>query len=309
MARGPLTDDIRRGLAKLLRRRYRVESSNVVEYRTARKSLYNSLTEAAVAELEEEVEAHGRDAFIDKWLEPLNYEPVTAAEVLGSLLSQDLQFSEAARDSFNDVEQTDGISLVPNQSALDPELRNGRFLQSASNAGLLHRARPDLLHESVKLGKVLSSTHPTCQVQNAIQQTNKEVHAVFVDSNLAPHTVLGLLNGYVSLGREFESSLADTLQIDDIRCAISGTDLEGSLADNEGWIQIDDRSNYEKEKSEGILVLDSWRVRNELSYVADVRDDPLEQADVDVTTCTCRTVCAPSPLSSCPPTIPDMNGV
>ena len=53
-------------------------------------------------------------------------------------------------------------------------------------------------------------------------------------------------------------------------------------ADRGGPIIIDNVQDADSAKYESILVLDTFRKSNELSFVADVRDDPLSQCDVDI---------------------------
>eukprot|EP00965_Chrysotila_dentata_P017337 575603-Pleurochrysis_carterae.AAC.1 len=278
-----LTEEHRRRFAKVLYRKYVLQCIDRAEFRQQQQAIKIQLTEDDRENLEDEVNVMGALAFMKKHLEPLPYEPVDAAIELGGKYSQTLRFSPAAAHSWAQRRVNQGIALVPYQTAIPQVLADGRFLQSAANAGLLDRARDDLMHDAVIMGKVQAPNHPNRELHNAIIERGGDVYATYVTRPVSSGTVLGLLGGFLSVGSEYEAEQT-ALQTDDINALIGGFDLEGCLAEKGGWINVDEHNSlsYVSAQHEACLVLDSFKAMNELSVVADVRDHPLQDAVVDV---------------------------
>ena len=274
-----LDDQIRGEYALLLHAFHEKKRISKDEFREQRKNLENRLSDDDWELLSEELEVDGRAAFLSKWL--VKFEPLDAQQAIGDEhFSVELRYSEAAKSSCDGGRVLDGkIGVVGGQEKL--------HLRAASSTllGLLaERRRSDLMHPSVTLCKV-SHSHPNVKLHNAIEEReDTDVLAVFVDAPVAKHVVLGCLVGKVSTGTEWEN--AKTAQPNDIREHTSVYDLKGSLKEYGGWIDLDTSTDgYLQAIAEDVLVLDAFKVRNELSYVADVRDQPFREASVDVGAC------------------------
>jgi hypothetical protein len=252
-------------------------SINGEAYRTAKIQILAGLDLALRSKVTMEQSLFDMQDWVQANTMALPFEPIhDVAKHLGEAYTK-VQTLSAKVQQAMPRRVTVGISMVKGQEhTLSQIVSSGSFLCDA--ATVRRRVRGEL-HPGLVLGEVRSLDHPNRELGNAVREgAFSGCLAVFTYSVIEPGSMLGILGGIATEGSEHEDyqteNVARNERCLEIRAAISCINLNGSKASLGGWVD----ESSEMEADERILVLDYWRKRNELSYIADARMDPFNPA-------------------------------
>lgn len=191
-----------------------------------------------------------------------------ANAVLRELFQEEMLFSNEARIICErHKEPTKEPELVGCHQDLDVS-----FLKASINQDILNAADQGSVAHFVKARKVIDPNHPACIEANLFTDPRSKKRAsgttLFVSEDVAKGRVLGTVVGTIIMAHEADDIIASANDGKSRFREAHFFDLEGCLEEYGGWVSGDSRL----ETYRNMLILDTSKKRNLLSFVYDVRD-------------------------------------